>query len=1174
MSKRKNVFRDEYGKEFKVKRSLEEQREKSPMLTTIKEDCQTKSPGDGSRWRQLSNIFQGTTKGDPVNKLLGPNELFERIAKYWPRSRRGGARGTRGTTGIFSTRDPPTEEEVKFLEAAEYGNIPTVRKMLEESTTFSVNCVDFMGQNALQLAVGNEHLEVVELLLKQPVMARIGDGLLLAISKGYVRIAEIILNHPSFQVHDRLTRSPCEQRLMNQDTDFYAYDEDGTRFSPDITPIILASQCQEYEIVHELLMRGARIERPHNYRCTCEECSFRKKLDSFSYSLSRINAYKGLASPAYLSLSSSDPVLTALELSHELQQLAEIEKEFKKDYHDLAAQCDDFAERLLDLCHDTEEVEVILNGKDSSTDKVCDTSGQSDEMSSNFQPYEPSLASVSERADSVATSYDSNANHNNSNTSAPNYHTNSTARSPAMPQLKRLKTAIRYSVKGFVAHPNCQQQLLRLWQRNLSWLWQSPSYFKILFAGGVTLFMPVLACIYIFAPCTKAATLIKSPFCKFISHAMSYFQFLCLLVVNSSDRFEGGLIPSWFLVHQTKPFGRFTTFTWCEVLIMLYILGFLWNECHEVFDEGPREYMFKLWNIIDFFMLSIFLASYALRAISYYRVSTAQDWWDDEYGENATLITYENKSLYMGNKLLNRSIPDVIGYYAYGNAERKHWIGSDPQLLSEALFSFGIVLSFSRIAYLLPANEMFGPLQISLGRTVADIMKWIVIFFMIFGAFLLGLFNLYSYYAMEGAKSSKSFTTLEETFITLFWSMFGLADYKGVEVNYPHPFTRLVGYQLYGVYNIISVIIMLNMLIAMINSSYSDVEKDADVEWKFARAKLWLSYFDDGKTLPVPYNIIPSPKSVGVLIVRINRLFKKLYSCKLMGKNRRAESNNGHTSSSFSRAGKKRSLGTIRESVSMSSFGVSAKINKKQNGLRRSESETSKTFRGLSFKQKTEQLTRYQVIMRRIVKRFVIRAQVEKDRDEVNEGELQEIKHDISSLRFELLENTATYAEQINQIRILLESSPIIRHPQQHHVTQKQEQQQSSANSTSSVTTKLIEQVIKSSCSVTSPNTEQTNLQWRRPMSASGYFSTPLATTSTGLSYKRCTGKSETEIPATKSSIGYTESWHTPSATFDAQPTSQDSEVNKRRRRSAYVRAATRPAPHSTVQQSTSNPGL
>jgi hypothetical protein len=35
----------------------------------------------------------------------------------------------------------------------------------------------------------------------------------------------------------------------------------------------------------------------------------------------------------------------------------------------------------------------------------------------------------------------------------------------------------------------------------------------------------------------------------------------------------------------------------------------------------------------------------------------------------------------------------------------------------------------------------------------------------------------------------------------------------------------------------------------------------ADIEWKFARTKLWMSYFDEGGTLPPPFNIIPSPKS-------------------------------------------------------------------------------------------------------------------------------------------------------------------------------------------------------------------------------------------------------------------------------------------------------------------------
>lgn len=40
------------------------------------------------------------------------------------------------------------------------------------------------------------------------------------------------------------------------------------------------------------------------------------------------------------------------------------------------------------------------------------------------------------------------------------------------------------------------------------------------------------------------------------------------------------------------------------------------------------------------------------------------------------------------------------------------------------------------------------------------------------------------------------------------------------------------------------------------------MQDDSDVEWKFARAKLWFSYFEHGGTLPVPFNLVPSPKSV------------------------------------------------------------------------------------------------------------------------------------------------------------------------------------------------------------------------------------------------------------------------------------------------------------------------
>jgi len=47
------------------------------------------------------------------------------------------------------------------------------------------------------------------------------------------------------------------------------------------------------------------------------------------------------------------------------------------------------------------------------------------------------------------------------------------------------------------------------------------------------------------------------------------------------------------------------------------------------------------------------------------------------------------------------------------------------------------------------------------------------------------------------------------------------------------------------------------------------VQDDADVEWKFARAKLWFSYFEHGSTLPVPFNLVPSPRSMVSLLLGI-----------------------------------------------------------------------------------------------------------------------------------------------------------------------------------------------------------------------------------------------------------------------------------------------------------------
>ncbi|XP_036379547.1 short transient receptor potential channel 7-like [Megalops cyprinoides] len=835
---------------------------------------------------------------------------------------KGRRQAIRGPAYMFNERGTSlTAEEERFLDAAEYGNIPVVRKMLDESKTLNFNCVDYMGQNALQLAVGNEHLEVTELLLKKESLARVGDALLLAISKGYVRIVEAILGHAAFAGGLRLALSPLEQEL--RDDDFYAYDEDGTRFSQDVTPIILAAHCQEYEIVHILLMKGARIERPHDYFCKCGECAEKQRRDSFSHSRSRMNAYKGLASPAYLSLSSEDPVLTALELSNELARLANIETEFKNEYRKLSMQCKDFVVGVLDLCRDTEEVEAILNG---DVDQA-----------------------------------------------PPNAHTHfclnqSLSSDHARPCLSRVKLAIKYEVKKFVAHPNCQQQLLTLWYENLSGLRQQSVGVKCWTVLGVMVGLPFLAMAYWIMPCSKLGQILRSPFMKFVVHAVSFTVFLGLLVVNASDRFEGvkNLPNETITDHPRQVFRVKTTqFSWTEILIMKWVLGMIWSECKEIWADGPREYLMHLWNVLDFGMLSIFVASFTARLMAFLKASKAQLYVDLHVSNN---------------DLCNASLPTDVAYFTYA---RSRWMPSDPQLISEGLYAIAVVLSFSRIAYILPANESFGPLQISLGRTVKDIFKFMVIFIMVFVAFMIGMFNLYSYYL--GAKYNPAFTTVEESFKTLFWSIFGLSEVISVVLKYDHKFIENIGYVLYGVYNVTMVVVLLNMLIAMINHSYQEIEEDADVEWKFARAKLWLSYFDEGRTLPAPFNLVPSPKSFYYFVLKTRACLIRL--CK--AGSRRADSE-----------------------LEMGMLNSHPKLNHHRRRPRTQDKFT--------LKKPINNPTRYQKLMKRLIKRYVLKAQFDRENDEINEGELKEIKQDISSLRYELLEEksqaTGELADLIQQL--------------------------------------------------------------------------------------------------------------------------------------------------------------
>ena len=142
--------------------------------------------------------------------------------------------------------------------------------------------------------------------------------------------------------------------ITGQPYSWESVDPISANYTPDITPLILAAHYNNYEILKILLDRGATLPTPHDLKCSCDSCLTSSQEDSLRFSLSRINAYKALASPSLISLTSADPILTAFQLSDELKKLRDMETQFCSEYNELRKQVsynvmakDDFHSRII-----------------------------------------------------------------------------------------------------------------------------------------------------------------------------------------------------------------------------------------------------------------------------------------------------------------------------------------------------------------------------------------------------------------------------------------------------------------------------------------------------------------------------------------------------------------------------------------------------------------------------------------------------------------------------------------------------------------------------------------------------------------------------------------------------------------------------------------------------------
>eukprot|EP00794_Sanderia_malayensis_P006144 gene6144-6850_t len=389
--------------------------------------------------------------------------------------------------------------------------------------------------------------------------------------------------------------------------------------------------------------------------------------------------------------------------------------------------------------------------------------------------------------------------------------------------LKLLKLAIKYKQKKIVAH-SVPQHFISSLVYNDAQKWHSNSWlYRLMYIFIRCLAFPFSSVLYLLMPCSRIGESTQLPLVRFIHGASSFVAFLGLLAALASAPPRGIRIGK-------EPSGL-------EWLIFVWLISLLVAEIDQLRLVGKYRYFSSGWNMMDIAMIFLMLTSYIIWGLLYFIQSEID----------------------MAVVLLTRSI-------------------------ANGLFTFGTVMSFFRLVYLCQITRFLGLLQLCLGKMIEVIFQFAFISLVVLWSFTVGMTFLYHSrqnpsmvkLVTENKNDtsvqsllSQGFHRLWTTAVTLSWASLNMVELDSLKVFDDGSIVYLWSSLLFTFYYGVSLLILLNMLIAMMSNSYQRIENNIDVEHNYAKTLLWIDYISYENFLPCPFNLIPTWKT-------INWLFKKI----------------------------------------------------------------------------------------------------------------------------------------------------------------------------------------------------------------------------------------------------------------------------------------------------------
>ncbi|XP_060553271.1 serine/threonine-protein phosphatase 6 regulatory ankyrin repeat subunit C-like isoform X2 [Ruditapes philippinarum] len=182
------------------------------------------------------------------------------------------------------------------------------------------------------------------------------------------------------------------------------------------------------------------------------------------------------------------------------------------------------------------------------------------------------------------------------------------------------------------------------------------------------------------------------------------------------------------------------------------------------------------------------------------------------------------------------------------------------------IFAWALLLCFVQLLDFLSFHHLFGPWAIIIRDLLKDLTRFLVVLVIFMTGFTLHLTSIYQPVFKptepdpalgdgDGAGLETPYITPLDVFELLLFSLFGLVDPDNLPSLYRSPIWVVSLVKIvFGTYMMVTLIVLINLLIAMMSDTYQRIQQQSDTEWKFGRAKL-IRNMNKTSATPSPLNL-------------------------------------------------------------------------------------------------------------------------------------------------------------------------------------------------------------------------------------------------------------------------------------------------------------------------------